>query len=130
MGLPDLYPAQVGSPYTTLTAPYTTGESTMTLVDATKLPDAPNIVCLAGSVAGEFRYTGKDGNILQGVAALPGTPAATTWPAGTYAFRGIAAYDLDSLRDLLTFVDADTGKTYRYKFGQENGHVTFEYEED
>jgi len=52
----------------------------------------PNIVCLAGAVAGEFRYTGKDGNILQGVTALPGTPAATTWPAGTYAFprdRGI-----------------------------------------
>ncbi|MDR9817633.1 MAG: hypothetical protein RJR34_12895 [Candidatus Methanoculleus thermohydrogenotrophicum] len=90
MGLPDLYPAQVGSPYTTLAAPYTTGEATMTVVDATKLPDAPNIVCLAGAVAGEFRYTGKDGNILQGVAALPGTPAATTWPAGTYAFRGIA----------------------------------------
>ena len=52
MGLPDLYPAQVGSPYTTLAAPYTTGEATMTVVDATKLPDAPNIVCLAGSAAG------------------------------------------------------------------------------
>jgi len=99
MGLPDLYPAQVGSPYTTLAAPYTTGEATMTVVDATKLPDAPNIVCLAGDVAGEFKYTGKDGNILQGVVALPGTPVATTWPAGTFAFRGIAAYDLDALRE-------------------------------
>jgi hypothetical protein len=69
----------------------------MTVVDATKLPDAPNIICLAGAVAGEFRYTGKDGNILQGVTALPGTPSAT-WPAGTYAFRGIAAYDMDSLQ--------------------------------
>ena len=98
MGLPDLYPAQVGSPYTTLAAPYTTGGATMTVVDATKLPDAPNIVCLAGSVAGEFRYTGKDGNILQGVAALPGTPAATTWSAGTFAFRGIAAYDTNALQ--------------------------------
>ena len=97
MGLPDLYPAQVGSPYTTLAAPYTSGESTMTLVDVTKLPDAPNIVCLAGDVAGEFRYTGKDGNILQGVAALPGTPAATTWPAGTFAFRGVSAYDHNAL---------------------------------
>lgn len=98
MGLPDLYPAQVGSPYTTLAASYTTGGATMTVVDATKLPDAPNIVCLAGSVAGEFRYTGKDGNILQGVAALPGTPAATTWSAGTFAFRGIAAYDTNALQ--------------------------------
>ncbi len=99
MGLPDLYPAQVGSPYTTLAAPYTSGEGTMTLVDATKLPTAPNIVCLAGDVAGEFSYTGKEGNVLQGVTALPGTPAATTWPAGTFAFRGISAYDLNAIHE-------------------------------
>jgi glycerophosphoryl diester phosphodiesterase len=102
MGLPDLYPAQVGSPYTTLAVAYTTGESTMTLVDATKLPDAPNIVCLAGDVAGEFTYSGKDGNILQGVVALPGTPVATTWHVGAFAFRGISAYDLNALADYVT----------------------------
>ena len=121
MGLPDLYPAQVGSPYTTLAAPYTTGEATMTVVDATKLPDAPNIVCLAGAVAGEFRYSGKDGNILQGVTALPGTPAATTWPAGTFAFRGISAYDHASIVEHLTYqrshiveasLDLTTNHTY------------------
>jgi hypothetical protein len=98
MGLPDLYPAQVGSPYTTLAAPYTSGESTMTLADATKLPTAPNIVCLAGDVAGEFRYSEKDGNTLLGVVKLPGTPNAT-WPVGTYAFRGIAAYDLNAIHE-------------------------------
>jgi len=78
----------------------------MTVVDATKLPDAPNIVCLAGAVAGEFRYTGKDGNILQGVAALPGTPTATTWSAGTFAFRGIAAYDTNALQARSMFATA------------------------
>jgi hypothetical protein len=98
MGLPDLYPAQVGSPYTTLAAPYTSGEATMTVVDATKLPDAPNIVCLAGSVAGEFQYSGKDGNTLLGVVKLPGTPDVN-WPIGTYAFRGIAAYDLNAIHE-------------------------------
>ena len=98
MLVPTLYPAQVGSPYTTLAAPYTTGEATMTVVDATKLPDAPNIVCLAGTVAGEFRYSGKDGNTLFGVVKLPGTPNAT-WPIGTYAFRGIAAYDLNAIHE-------------------------------
>ena len=105
MGLPDLYPAQVGSPYTTLAAPYTTGEATMTVVDATKLPDAPNLVCLAGSVAGEFRYSGKDGNTLLGVVKLPGTPNAT-WPAGTYAFRGVAAYDTNALQTRAMFATA------------------------
>ncbi len=102
MGLPDLYPAQVGSPYTTLAAPYMPGGTTMTVVDATKLPDAPNIVCLAGSVSGEFRYSGKDGNVLLGVVKLPGTPN-TTWPVGTYAFRGISAYDHASIVEHLTY---------------------------
>lgn len=97
MALPDLYPAQVGSPYTTLSASYTTGAATMSLTDATKLPNAPNIVCLSGTVSGEFRYTGKSGNDLTGVSKLEGTPA-TTWASGTYAFRGIAAYDMTSLQ--------------------------------
>ena len=103
--LPNLYPAQVGSPWTTLAASYTTGGATMTVVDATKLPDAPNIVCLAGAVAGEFRYTGKVGNTLLGVIKLPGTPNAT-WLAGTYAFRGIAAYDINSLQQSAVSVQA------------------------
>ena len=94
---PEMYPAQVGSPYSTLAVEYTTGADTMTVADATKLPDAPNIVCLSGSVAGEFSYTGKDGNILQGVVALPGTPT-TTWSIGAFAFRGIAAYDMNALK--------------------------------
>jgi len=120
MALPALYPAQVGSPYTTLAAPYTSGGATMTVVDATKLPDAPNIVCLAGSVAGEFRYSGKDGNTLLGVVKLPGTPNAT-WPAGTFAFRGISAYDHASIVEHLTFqrshiveatLDLTTNHTY------------------
>lgn len=81
----------------------------MTVVDATKLPDAPNLVCLAGSVSGEFRYSGKDGNILQGVAALPGTPTATTWPSGTFAFRGIAAYDMNALQQRATSVQNQVG---------------------
>lgn len=98
--LPPLYPAQIGSPYTTLATPYTAGDATMSVTDATKLPDAPNIVCLAGDIAGEFKYTGKDGNTLTGVTKLSGTPE-TTWPAGTFAFRGVSAYDFDTIRAYL-----------------------------
>jgi peptidoglycan/xylan/chitin deacetylase (PgdA/CDA1 family) len=94
--LPNLYPAKLGSPYTILTAPYTTGDVLMTVHDADKLETSPNVVCLSGSVAGEFSYTGRYGNTLTGVTALPGTPQAT-WGVGTFAFRGIAAYDLNAL---------------------------------
>lgn len=102
MKIPDLYPAQVGSPYTTLAASYMSGADTMTVVDAAKLPDAPNIVCLAGAVAGEFTYSGKSGNILQGIVALPGNPDTTTWPIGTFAFRGVSAYDHNALCTCVT----------------------------
>jgi len=94
--LPALYPAKLGSPYTVLAAPFTTGDVLMTVHDADKLETPPNVVCLSGSVAGEFSYTGRYGNTLTGVTALPGTPQAT-WGVGTFAFRGIAAYDLNSL---------------------------------
>ena len=57
MGLPDLYPAQVGSPYTTLAAPYATGESTMTLVDATKLPSARGHITSLYAPAPEGEYS-------------------------------------------------------------------------
>ncbi len=101
MTLPTFYPAQVGSPYTTLVAEYTTGDETMAVANATKLPTAPNLVCLAGSAAGEFRYAGKNGNTLTGVIALRDTPD-TTWPVGTFAFRGIAAYDLNTMAEIIS----------------------------
>ena len=65
--LPILYPAQPGSPYTTLAADYTSGEATLTLTLAAQLPNAPNLICLEGTPgSGVFRYTGKSGNMLTG----------------------------------------------------------------
>ena len=95
--IPPVYSAQLGSPFTVLAEDYTTGSDTMVVEDSTKLPNAPNIVCLAGDKSGEFSYSGKNGNNLIGVRVLPGTPN-TTWSMGTFAFRGIAAYDVNSLQ--------------------------------
>lgn len=95
--LPILYPAQPGSPYTTLAADYTSGEATLTLTLAAQLPDASNLICLEGTPgSGVFRYTGKSGNMLTGVEQVEGPIA--TWPAGSYAFRGFSAYDHNSLK--------------------------------
>ncbi len=95
MTLPTLYPAQVGSPYTALASEYSAGSATMDVVDASILPAASNIVCLAGASPGEFTYTGKSGNTLTGVVQVGGDDEGT-WPAGTYAYRGVAAYDQNS----------------------------------
>lgn len=105
IGATPLYPAQIGSPYTTLSEPYTTGNPTMKLTDATNSPNPPSTICLSGAVAGEFKYSGKDGNTLTGVKPLPGTPQAT-WPVGTFAFRGITAYDLNALIETVEYLKA------------------------
>lgn len=95
--LPILYPAQPGSPYTTLAADYTSGGATLALTLAAQLPDAPNLICLEGTPgSGVFRYTGKSGNVLTGIEQVEGPTA--TWPAGSYAFRGFSAYDHNSLK--------------------------------
>lgn len=95
--LPRLYPAQPGSPYTTLAADYTSGGATIVLTLASQLPAAPNLICLEGTPgSGVFLYTGKSGNTLTGITQVEGPTA--TWPAGTYAFRGFSAYDHNSLK--------------------------------
>ncbi len=96
--LPILYPAQPGSPYTTLAADYISGGATITLTLASALPAAPNLVCLEGTPgSGVFRYIGKDGNTLTGVTQVEG-PTSAIWPAGSYAFRGFSAYDHNGLK--------------------------------
>lgn len=94
--LPPLYPADPGSPFTTLAAPYTTGDTTVTLTDASTRPAAPNLLCLEGAPgSGVLLYTGIDGNTLTGVSQIEGPTG--TWPAGSYAYRGFTAYDHNAL---------------------------------
>ncbi len=88
--LPPLYPADPGSPFTTLAEPYTTGDTTVTLTDASTRPAAPNLLCLEGAPgSGVLLYTGIDGNTLTGVSQIEGPTG--TWPAGSYAYRGFTA---------------------------------------
>ena len=98
--LPPLYPADPGSPFTTLAAPYTTGDTSVTLTDASTRPEAPNLLCLEGAPgSGVLLYTGIDGNTLTGISQIEGPVG--TWPAGSYAYRGFAAYDHDALLEHL-----------------------------
>lgn len=102
--LPPLYPADPGSPFTTLAAPYTTGDTTVTLVDASTRPAAPNLLCLEGAGGScVLLYTGIKGNTLTGVSQIEGPTG--TWPAGSYAYRGFAAYDHNALIEHLNALE-------------------------
>lgn len=93
---PIQYQAKAGSPYTTTTASFTSGDTTISLALSSQLPAAPNLVCLEGAPgSGVFLYTGIAGNNLTGVTQVEGPTG--TWPVGSYAFRGFTAYDHNGL---------------------------------
>jgi hypothetical protein len=96
------YPGQVNSPTTTLTAPFTVGDTIISLaeVGTTIFPAADNICVIGTGIdAVTYIYTGKSvatgaGN-LTGVTVLEGTPKS--WAAGETAARNFTKYDQDSL---------------------------------
>jgi hypothetical protein len=97
--MPKMYPAQVNSPQTTLASGIDDTQTTATVADGSKLPDAPNILVLGdGETAETILYTSKVGNNLSGITrAFQG--AASSWNAGTGVARFFTAYDQSSMQD-------------------------------
>lgn len=63
----EMFPAVANSPATELTAALTDIATTVSVLDASKLPDAPNIATIGVDESAEtIKYTGKSGNDLTG----------------------------------------------------------------
>lgn len=105
-----LYPAIPNSPVAKLTSPITNADVTITVDDATKLPDAPNLATLGSGESNEtILYTGKDGNNLTGITrGLEGV--AQSWDAGTPIARLFTAYDYNTLIQKLIEIRSDSTK--------------------
>ena len=93
-----MYPGMPNSPQTELAADITADDTTIPLVDASKLPPAPNLAVIGSDEMAEtVLYTGIDGNNLTGVTrGFQGV--AKAWNAGTKVARNFTAYDWDSAR--------------------------------
>lgn len=93
-----MYPAQVNSPQTELSAAITNAVTTISVLNASVLPAAPNLVVIGSDETAEtVLYTGKSGNDLTGCTrGFQGT--AKAWGAGVKVARNFTAYDYDSLR--------------------------------
>ena len=91
-----MYPAMPNSPKTELAANIAADATTITVVDATKLPAAPNtLTILSGDTSETISYTTVSGNNLNGcVRGLNGT--AKAWTAGVKVARTYTAYDHDT----------------------------------
>lgn len=109
-----MYPAQVNSKQTELGVAIDAVQVTIPLVDASLVPDAPNLVTIGTDESAEtVLYTGKSGNDLIGVTrGFQGT--SHSWALGTKVARYFTAYDHDSFRENIkdnTF-ESFAGKRY------------------
>ena len=94
-----MYPAINNSPQTSLAASLSASATSISLLDASVLPDAPNLCTIGtGDDAEVVLYTTKIGNVLSGVTRgyFGTTPKA--WAANTAVYRGITAYDHEAFR--------------------------------
>ena len=105
-----MYPGMVNSPQTELASAITDTDTTIPLLDASVLPDPPNICTIGtGEDAETVLYTGISGNDLTGVTrGFQG--AAKAWSAGVKVARNFTAYDYDALRqNVADHASATTG---------------------
>src|SRR5690606_13361467 len=88
-----MYLGMVNSPITELAAAIDDVQTTITVVDGTKLPDAPNLAIIGlGEDAETILYTEKMGNVLSGVTrGFQGV--AKAWRQGARIARFFTEYD-------------------------------------
>lgn len=95
MPYPTLYPAQVNSTPTELSAAITATQLTIAVVNGAKLPSEPGPLCIGYDDDTEtVLMTQRTGNTLNVIRGFEG--AAKAWGAGTIVARRPTAYDHDS----------------------------------
>lgn len=104
-----MYPAQPGSPVTTLTSGIDADDTTAPVTSAAGFAAATNLACLWDD-AGNYevvRYTLIDGFNLTIERAFEGT--AQSWAAGTFIANLIPAYAINSLQNNVDILAAQFG---------------------
>lgn len=97
MALSTMYSAKSNSPETTIAIGISAADTTITLVDATVLPPAPNICTLGDNENAEvISYTTITGNVLSGIVRGISGTTASVWPVGTIVARDFTSYDHDT----------------------------------
>lgn len=98
--LKTMYPAQANTPETTLAGSLTTTGTSVTVLDGSVLPEAPNYLTIGAdsATAETVLMTAKDGNDLTITRGQNGT-AARAWGKGDIIGRYFTAADHDALRE-------------------------------
>ena len=107
MNLTTMYPAQANSPETTLAGAISASGTTITVLDGSVLPDAPNILTIGAeySSAETVLMTAKDGNTLTVTRGYNGT-SPRAWERGDTIGRYFTGADHDALRSNVTALNS------------------------
>ncbi|GGH17372.1 hypothetical protein [Paenibacillus segetis] len=94
-----MYPPQSNSPGTELALEITSTSTTITVIDGTALPAAPNTVTLGTDDTAEtIVYGSKDGNTLSDIVRGFDSTVAKGWSVGTKIARYLNAQDISALQ--------------------------------
>ena len=101
--LVTMYPAQANSPETSLSGALTAAGTTVSVMDGSVLPAAPNLLTIGagGNTAETVLMTAKDGNTLTVERAQNGT-TARAWAAGDAIGRYFTAADQAAIQENIT----------------------------
>ncbi|MEK5417333.1 hypothetical protein [Paenibacillus sp. FSL L8-0708] len=112
MAQQTMYPAIANSPGTELSAALTVAATTIAVVDATKLPAAPNVFTIGTDESSEtILYTGKSGNSLTGCTRGFDGTTSKAWVIGSKVARYYTAYDHEAFRKNLTDLSGVTNES-------------------
>lgn len=105
------YPPMANSPATYLAAAINSTVTTISVVDASKLPAAPNLATIGtGETAETILYTGKSGNDLTGVTR-GFEVEAREWNTGVQVARYLTAHDISELQKIAGSLETHEDKT-------------------
>lgn len=97
MAQTPMYAAMANSPGTELSADITALDTEISVLDASKLPAAPNLFTVGNDETAEtILYSGKNGNILTGCTRGFNGTTAKGWSTGAKVARNFTGYDHDT----------------------------------
>ena len=104
--LKTMYPAQANTPETTLAGALTTSDTSVTVLDGSILPDAPNILTIGAdtTTAETVLMTEKVGNVLTIERGYDGT-TPRSWTKGDIIGRYFTAADQTAIQENIKALD-------------------------
>lgn len=107
VSLTTMYAPQNNGPHTALAEAINAAQTDITVVDASVLPDAPNLLTIGtGEDAELVLMSAKTGNILTVTRGYNGT-VAKSWEADEWVYRAITAQDVSALQANVNAINAE-----------------------